>query len=237
MIDVLVPVLGRPQNIQPFLDTFKAYAPAGTTLTFLASAQDPLYNKVSVDIEHQWLEMPFRASRGDYARKMNAGFEATSQKWVFLAADDIRFTPGWADRLPDDADVIATNDHANRQVMDGLFGTHCFVRRRYVTEHGGSADGPGVLLHEGYDHNFVDRELCGLARARGRFHYAADRIVPHLHFLTGKASRDRTYQKGLRHFRQDRELFLKRAHLWEWEGLTSPERTLSQRRYGDIVRA
>ena len=86
-----------------------------------------------------------------------------------MGADDIEFHPRWADiavrMMRGRVGVVATNDKANRQVMRGEFGTHCLISRAYIDEHGGTFDGtPGVVLHEGYDHNFVvDRTADGLA--------------------------------------------------------------------------
>ena len=36
--------------------------------------------------------------------------------------------------------------------------------------------------------------------------------------------RDATYSKGLKNFIQDRDLFIDRAHLWHYVGLSSAER-------------
>ena len=125
-------------------------------------------------------------------------------------------------------DVVGTNDLANAQVKRGQFGTHCLIRRRYVTEHGGTADqGPGTVLYEGYDHNFVDRELCHVAQSRGVFVFARHSRVKHHHMLWRTAPDDATYRKALRNFRADQKLFLSRARLWGFVGLSDPERKMA----------
>jgi len=124
--------------------------------------------------------------------------------------------------------VVGTNDLANAQVRRGQFGTHCLIRRRYVTEQGGTADqGPGTVLYEGYDHNFVDRELCHLAQHRGVFVFARHSRVKHSHYLWKTAPKDPTYRKALRHYQEDYRLFLRRAHLWDFVGLSSQERKMA----------
>lgn len=236
MIDVLVPMLGRPDSIRPLLESFEQHSGLGDKLIFIISPSDTPIYKECVDIGVDYHMVAWEPGPADYARKMNEGFWITDQPWVFLAASDITFTPGWTKPAGMDADVIATNDQANAQVQRGMFGTHCFVRRSYVDEQGASADGPGVLLHEGYDHNFVDREMCGVAQSRRRFHFAKEAIVPHRHYLWGTAKKDRTYIKAMRHFHQDRQLFLSRAHLWGYAGLNNSEKRLAIRQYRDIVR-
>jgi hypothetical protein len=162
--------------------------------------------------------------------KMNYGYKSTSREWLFLGAQDIEFTPGWQEAAfhNHSASVIATNDKANMQVQRGLFGTHCLVRRSYVDEQGASADGPGVLIHEGYDHNFVDRELCGVAMNRHVFSFAKDSIVLHKHPLWRTAEWDDTYRKALRRFQSDRRLWLERAPLWNYAGMNPRETSLAR---------
>jgi hypothetical protein len=104
------------------------------------------------------------------------------------------------------------------------------VNRDYVNEQGGSLDGPGVLVHEGYAHNFCDRELCGLARHRGLFAFAARARVEHHHPLFSRAvPMDDTYKKGLEHFREDQQLFYRRAVQWGYQGLSAAEIRLAKR--------
>jgi hypothetical protein len=149
-----------------------------------------------------------------------------------MCADDVRFEPRWDTNALKVAgthyDVIGTNDLANAQVQRGMFGTHCLIRRRYITDVGGDGEGtPGTVLHEGYDHNFVDRELCHVAQARGRFAFSRHSRVRHYHPLWKTATQDSTYRKSLARFRQDQMLFLSRAHLWGMVGLSSSERKMA----------
>lgn len=229
MIDILIPVLGRPQNAAPLVDNIRAVTSVDYRITFLVSPHDISQREACAATKAGIHKMEFPAGAADYAKKINAGMEYTQGEWVFLGADDISFEPGWdttaLKKAGDHYDVVATNDLANAHVRRGDFGTHCLVRRRYVTEHGATADHtPGVLLHEGYDHNFVDRELCHVAQNEGRFIFARHSRVPHRHPLWKTAPQDSTYRKALARFQQDHRLFLSRAHLWNYVGLSGNER-------------
>ena len=237
MIDLFVTVLGRPRNVAPLVASFRAHSPEMAEITFICSPGDWDQQNACRESGENVLIANWEPGPGDYARKMNFAYSNTERPWVFLGADDISFTHGWMEAaLGLDADVIATNDLANAQVARGLFGTHCFVRRSYVDALGGSADGPGSLLHTGYDHNYVDRELCGMAQSRGRFRFAKDSHVPHRHPLWHSARWDPTYKKALKHAQADRTLFYSRAHLWNYFGLEQVEKQIARRAYRDIVR-
>jgi hypothetical protein len=232
MIDILIPVLGRPHNVGPLVENIQATTALEHTILFLCSRHDPAQTEACQDTDATTLIMDFTAGAGDYAKKINHGFAATQSEWVFMCADDVRFEPNWDTNALKTArhhlDVVATNDLANAQVQRVLFGTHCLIRRRYITEQGGTADqGPGSVLFEGYDHNFVDRELCHTAQHRGTFAFARHSRVRHYHPLWKTATTDRTYQKALRRFRDDQRLFLSRAHMWGHVGLSAHERKLA----------
>lgn len=233
MIDVLVPVLGRARNVGPFVESFHSAECPGE-IHFLCSPGDEEEIAACEASGKHVIVVDWEPGPGDYAKKMNLGYRSTVRPWLFLAADDIRFGEGWwteALRVAEveEASVVATNDMANRQVMSGQFGTHCLVRRAYVDEEGGSLDGPGHLVHEGYDHNFVDRELCHLAESRGKYAFAEKAEVLHLHPNWRSARMDATYRKGTRGFREDQKIFFLRGHRWGYVGMAAPEKARSER--------
>lgn len=215
MISVIVPVLSRPQNAQYIYTSFAANT-LDATMTFVCTAGDDAQIKACKDTGAKVLIASWAPGPGDFARKINHGFANTDSEFVFMGADDIEFTPRWDDvalrMMRGRIGVVATNDKANRQVMRGEFGTHCLISRAYIDEHGGTFDGePGVVLYEGYDHNFVDRELCEAAKRRRAFAYAAHSVVHHHHPLWRTAPWDRTYRKALARFHEDQTLFLERS--------------------------
>jgi hypothetical protein len=243
MIDVLVPVLSRPQNAQPLVDTFRATAPQGARLHFICTRGDDAQIEACRRAGAIVHEVDWPAAHADYARKINYGatHSGGGNEFVLNASDDIEFTEGWAEKalgmMSGRRSVVATNDDLNGQVKSGLFGTHCITRRSYILEQGATADGvPGLLLHEGYDHNYVDRELCSVARQRGVYAFCRDSIIRHRHPLFRTARWDATYRKSVARFREDRDLYLSRAALYGDAGLTQAEKNLVRRQRRDIVR-
>jgi hypothetical protein len=219
VIDVIVPVLQRPGNAQPLVDSLVASG-ADARITFIATSGDRAQIAACEATGCLTLIVGWAAGAGDFARKINWGFTHTTADLVFMGADDLDFHPRWdtiaARMMRGNIGVVATNDKANRQVMRGEFGTHCLISRAYIDEYGGTAEGtPGVVLHEGYDHNFVDRELCEVAASRKRYAFAAQSVVQHRHPLWRTADWDPTYHKALARFSEDQRLFVRRSRLWK----------------------
>lgn len=233
MIDILVPVLGRPQNAQPLVDSIRANTTVPHSILFLTSPGDQAEFTACCLTGANVLEVP-TTTGGNYAAKINAGFRETIYPFVFCAADDIEFTPEWdttalAVAKASGRGVIGTNDMANTNVMNGLFSTHPLVRRSYILDKGGSLDGPGVVYSETYDHNYPDRELACLAQYRNEWVFAIESKVIHHHAGHMKGA-DATYRKGARRFRQDHIRFLQRSHHWDYVGLTAQEAAAVKRR-------
>lgn len=227
VIDVLVPVLGRPQNAQPLADSLRDNTHVEVRLLFLTSPGDDAEMEACFRTGADVLEVP--GEDRQYPRKINAGFRWTHHPFVLMASDDIEFMPGWDLEALAAAEsgksVVGTNDKANRHVMLGQFSTHPLIRRSYVMTRGGSLDGPGVVLHEGYDHNYVDRELCHLAQARGEWAFAPKAVIVHHHPGWQKGiTADPTYAKGRRNFNEDHALFIRRATEWGGVGLLPGEK-------------
>lgn len=158
---------------------------------------------------------------GDYAFKINRGVLATGEPWIFQAADDLRFHDGWLDEAVrvaglNGARVIGTDDRCNPRVRSGRHSTHSLVARSYVEEVG-TGDRPGHMLHEGYEHGFVDDELVWIARRRGEFAFSYGSVVEHLHPRNRQEqiALDATYEKALdgRAHARDRALFRRRQRL------------------------
>lgn len=228
---VIVPVLNRPQNAQPLVTSFLR-SDADAYLWFVCSPGDKeqidacyrLTQESGFDVSVSVLHIPTHPGPGDYARKIQRGYEATEEPLVLLAADDLIFHPGWLEAVEAIADeydcgVIGTNDMANPLVKRGLHSTHPVVRRCYIDKHGGVAGEPGTVYHQGYDHQWVDCELVETAKARGCYAHAHDAIVEHRHPLYDrKVASDATYKKGQAKGSEDRRLYESRKHLWLTEG-------------------
>ena len=224
-IDVIVPVLNRPANAAPLVESLAASTDRAR-LYFVCSRADREQEKACHAAGGFVLLAMFPPGPGDYARKINTGFRQTRSPLVLLAADDLRFHPGWLEAVEacaaerPDAGVIGTNDLANPQVMRGRHSTHPVVRRSYVKEIGGVVGRPGIVYCEEYDHQFVDNELYATAVARGAYVHCYEARVEHMHPIFRRAVKmDATSEKGLARGAEDRRLFESRRHLWEREAV------------------
>src|SRR5690606_19450797 len=101
-------------------------------------------------------------------------------------------------------------------VRRGLLATHGIIRRAYVEEHGSASLDAGPVMSEAYRHWCCDVELSAVARARGRFRYAADVILRHA------PGRDATYDLGRSFAEADRATRDARIPTWPTlEGFTA----------------
>lgn len=218
---MLVPVLGRPANAQPLVDSLAATDP-DAHLWFLCSRGDDAEVDACQRTGMTVVVADFAPGPGDYARKINLGYRlAFEHPYVLCAADDLRFHAGWDEAalrmLAYDVGVVGTNDLGNSQVIAGLHSTHPLVARGYIDSLGGYVGGEGRVYFEGYDHQWCDVELVLTAQQRGCYAHAHGSRVEHLHPLWRKARTDATYRKGQAHGATDRRLFESRRRLWELE--------------------
>jgi hypothetical protein len=195
-VAVVVPVLGRPHRAAPFMASLRAttglaeaFAVVDTDDTDTADAWEKAGAHVLV------------ASGGSFPVKVNDGYRATAEPWLFVCGDDVRFHPGWLDQAvathrASGARVIGTNDLGTDTVTSGSHATHWLIRRDYVDELGASWDGPGVVCHEGYRHAFVDNEVVTVAKQRDEWAHCGASVVEHLHPAFGRADDDATYELG-----------------------------------------
>jgi hypothetical protein len=212
---VVVPVMRRPQNAAPFMESLRASG-AGDLATVYAVADAADFPTVDAWRDAGAHVLTFDAADpGTFAEKANIGYRDTSEPWLFLTGDDVRFKPGWLDHAQhaarDGFDVIGTNDLHNPRVKAGQHATHLLIRRAYVDEHGASWDGPKVLAHEGYGHWYVDDEIVAAAKQRGAWTFARHAEVEHLHPLFGLAPDDEVYRLGQSRVDADRALYQQRS--------------------------
>jgi hypothetical protein len=202
LIDVLIPVLGRPQNAEKVAESLEVTRHP-YRLVFICSQGDDEQIDACYRVAETFIH-PEPAGPGNYAKKINWAVGLTSGEWVFTGADDIRFREGWDTAALRSAHrVIGTNDLHNPSVKAGRTATHFLIARSWIEQQ-------GEVFHEGYDHWYVDRELVDVARAQGEWGFAADSHVEHLHPHWGLAEKDETYLKGTRRARQDSDLYQRR---------------------------
>lgn len=199
-VAVLVPVLNRPDNVKPLLDSFNEANDGSASLYFICDADD-LTETDAVKAAGGKVLISDRGTT--FAQKVNSGFSQTLEPWLFICGDDVRFHKGWlkaARKLSKTYDVIGTNDTltvgaGNPRVADGSHSDHFFIRRAYVDQEGGCL-GKGTVCSEVYKHFYSDVETIELAKARKVFTPCLDSVVEHLHPDMGKAEVDDTYTLG-----------------------------------------
>lgn len=227
-VAVVVPVLRRPQNAAPFMQSLRASTGLATAYAVVEpddeeTAEAWLAAGANVIWGHDELmsygEGQTEGVAHTFAEKVNLAYRQTAEldnePWLFLCGDDVAFKPAWLDHAQHvantfDASVVGTNDLGNARVMAGEHATHLLVRRSYVDEVGASWDGPKVVCHEGYRHWFVDDEIVTAAKQRGVWQMALGSIVEHKHPLWGKADDDEVYRLGQSSTEQDQKLFAER---------------------------
>lgn len=216
-IVILIPVLGRPHHIKPLLEALYFSTDRARPL-FICNEVD--YEVVSEIKKHdeQILFVRTRPGiKGDYARKINAGYRETTEPLIFLGATDLKFHVNWLETaeayLNDDIHVIGTNDWGNSDVMSGNHSTHSLLTREYADKYG-TIDEPNKILCERYWHEYVDNEFCDTARYRNTFAMALDCIVEHVHPGFGKNSWDESYRAWKTRCKEGETIYNMRKHLW-----------------------
>lgn len=211
---VVIPVLRRPHRVRPLLANIEHATPEPHTVLFVADADD-WDELAALDKEHaHYITTPARPP--NYPAKVNLAFAETTEPFLFLAADDLHFHYGWLSTalryMSEGVGVVGTNDGGvNRRVAAGQHSTHSLIRRAYVDEYGATFDrAPGVLVHEGYGHTYVDDELVQCAQASNVYAHASDCVVEHLHPFADKAELDGVYRLARRSIPEDKALFFDR---------------------------
>lgn len=124
-----------------------------------------------------------------YAENVNAAYATTTADFIAVVGDDCEFAEGWieaARTVSTVADVIGTNDSEegrtrNPDVAAGRHADHFLIRRSYIDDEGSSLDGPGIVMPTCYRHWYTDKEVIGLARARGVYAHAHESRIIHHH--------------------------------------------------------
>lgn len=219
-VRVVLPVLERPQSAaRVYYSLVESQREVPVRPLFMVSFGDYRELNAVKATGSDYAQLYEGRRWGDYARKINLGAALTAEPWIFTAADDLHFHPGWADAAVDYAEAnglraVGVNDlgrWSTRHTEQPA--THFLIARDYI-EHG-TASEPDCVFHTGYDHTYVDTEFVETARRRGEYGFCADAHVEHLHPVWRKGKRDAVYQLGAAHTREDYRLYLRRRPLWK----------------------
>lgn len=210
---ILIPVLKRPHRVIPVLESIRRATPAAS-VCFIHNSDD--FPEIEA-LDEANVEKEAFVCDGNYAEKINFAAEDIYEDFIFTGADDLEFHTGWYQaalaHMTEGTMVVGTNDICNPNVIAGRHATHFLVRTEYLEQ--GTIDEPYKLLHEGYQHEWVDNEFIETARARGVYAHADDSIVEHLHPMVGKAPMDELYAGMHERMQQGGPLFLERQKLWQ----------------------
>lgn len=207
---ILVPTLGRHERLESLMrsihectrETHHVYVmvePKDTATCETVRAFDD-DDRVTVHV----------GEYGSYVNSTNFGFHVSTELFVFAAADDVVFTPGWdvkafeVMRRP--IRVVGIDQGNGRQ--------DCFflVDRRYIVRYG-TIDEPGQFYHPGYVSQYCDTEFVDTAKMRGVWSDSKAKIE-HQHWTLGKSSMDDTYRIAVDNTAADRGLYWSRMRLW-----------------------
>lgn len=219
-VAILVPVLGRPQSVEPLLASIDGSTRVDHRVLFLASPGD---EAVIAELERAGAEYHVAGwppeIGGDYARKINLGVRLTTEPVIVTAAGDVSFLPDWYEEavalLTGRVMVVGTNDLCNPRVMSGEHATHFVVLREYPLQFG-TIDEPqsGMLMHEGYPHEYVDDEFIGTARFRRRYRFAPNSCIEHLHPMCAKGENDEMYEQQGARMQRGAKTYRRRRRQW-----------------------
>lgn len=204
----MIPTLGRAEKLPSVLENIKTTTKTPHRVYFIIEESDKKSQETLNDLDCEVIVGKF----GTYPNAINGAFPKTSEPYLFIGADDLKFTEGWDVPLP--TMVVGTNDLHNPSVLSGEHATHYFVNRKYIEETGGTFEEiPGKVLHE-YDHNYCDTEFVETARCRGVYSHNHDSVVEHIHPGWKLGKLDSTYKKGGKNYEKDMQTFQRRRVGW-----------------------
>lgn len=155
----------------------------------------------------------FRDNGGTWGSRLNHMYHNTSEPYIFLGADDLKWHPRWLEHamtiMRRIDGVVSVNDQWQS------YGTSALVSRNYITTMSGTMDEDDTLIHPGYTHHGSETELFETAAKRGRYAYCTESVVEHLHFILGKSEDDEVYALGASRTVENVTLYQKRRHLWQ----------------------
>lgn len=212
LVDVIVPVLWRSGTAGPFMASLAATGELDRVRVTVVGCHADV-GALGSWSGHNVRLLSVDDQRMSFAQKVNDAYQVTEAPWLLLVGDDVEWRGGWLDALlvtqrETGARVVGTNDGGLQ--ARGETTPHPLIERAYVDEVGASWDGPGVVCHEGYRHNYVDREIVAAAQARGVYAYCREALVRHLHHGAGISEVDSTYELGTRFLQTDKALWMRR---------------------------
>jgi hypothetical protein len=214
---LVCPLYGRPHRTATFVEACDRAATGPQTIYLVCTSDRDTDIAAAAATTATVIVLDGPRQPGDWARKINAAYRATTEPILVLMGDDVTPRPGWHDEVANayarGFGVIGTQDLGNRRVLSGLHSTHPAVARWYADRHG-TVDGPGAIVSEEYHHNYPDQELVETAKARGLWTFCNTAVLEHHHPNWGKGEMDWVYALGREGFDKDRWTYDLRQRLW-----------------------
>ena len=204
VLATLVPVLNRPGNVVPLVESWLASGTPGR-LVFVVEVDDVAeLQAVEAVTSFKGVDRLEVVDAHTWGEKINTAIRVVDADWYLCAADDVRFVAGWWQttaklRADPDVAVIGTNDSfdgsGNPRVWAGDHTVHPLVRGTYAR--GPNLDG-GPFCVEDVAHWGSDDLIVAVAKYRGRWAYAPGAVVEHLHpyWRNKEVPWDETYAHG-----------------------------------------
>lgn len=192
LTSVLLATTGRPDAAECVVSEIRATTrPLRVEIVAAVDADSETRRRLGPKVEQLSYSDEYRGC----SRAWNDALARATGELFVLAADDLRFKPGWLEtaleemsRFPDGWGMVGFNDgHWGPELS-----THYLVHRRFVIEVLG-----GVIAWEHYKHSFNDVEINERARNSGRYTWCAHARVNHVHWLFGDRPQDGTDQRQL----------------------------------------
>lgn len=209
---VLCPTVNRADKLEALADNLRDNTETACRLYLIGEHWD----KDTVEATNRIDDcFPVFGDFGSCAAAYNAGFEASTEPYVFLANDDLEFPEGW--ELPAlrmiqaGTPIVGVNEGHNRMTCFSM------VERAFIEDFSGVYDVPGQLVHP-YTSQYVDTELAEYAKHRGVWGEAVEGGVIHRHWEWGEADRNHpNYLKAQSTVDEDRRTFERRRVEWQNE--------------------
>lgn len=219
-IAVLVPTRGRPDNIRRLIEAFTRTAAMESTHLWVCVDRDDLRCDEYKDVQAQEWGSPVLWTYGEPARLAAWHNRMAPQLWqkhTILGSwgdDHYPHTQGW--------DVLVDQAFASQPQPALVYGDDGFQGATLPTAsflHSNIVKAFGYWCPPRLEHLYIDNWWDEVGKAFGR-RYLPEMKIEHLHWQTGQADNDETYQRGTaqaiwEHDQAEFELYM--AHRWEAE--------------------
>ena len=243
-VAVLVPTFKRANKLAALLENIQERTQMPHRVYFVLEREDVASIEAAHDLR---AEIIFNEGRGSYASCINTGYRRTTEPFLILAADDVRFgrdaiAAALAMMVDDSIGILGALDPLHEDQDD--HATHYLVRRAYIEEQGGTMDSKGCVLFD-YGHAYTDVEAVHVAKVRNAYKFCPEFIVYHDHpgWVGGGAVDessplfDEVYKKGNAALADDLAVFALRSRRWRRKLLSRPDASSFDRKILSLAQA